>query len=77
MRKSMSKSRRKCVARGQSTQYCDGCAHCTTKCPQRDKWTTLKNTANKRQKIKGAAFTNSALTKSSEEIYANEETQVG
>lgn len=40
----MSKSRDKCVARGQDVHFCDGCKTTSTKCPYRDKYRDLRHT---------------------------------
>lgn len=40
----MRKRKSKCVARGQSTHYCDGCKTASTKCPYRDKFRYLRRT---------------------------------
>lgn len=42
--------RRKCIARGKSTYWCDGCNTNSTKCPYRDKYRDLRNTKYGREK---------------------------
>ena len=38
------KRKAKCIARGKSTQWCDGCKTTSTKCPYRDKYRDLRHT---------------------------------
>ena len=40
----MGKLKKKCVAVGQSCQFCDGCKTISTKCPYRDKYRDLRRT---------------------------------
>ena len=40
----MRRRKRKCVARGKETAWCDGCRTTSTKCPNRDKYRDLRHT---------------------------------
>lgn len=59
------KRKHKCVARGQSTSYCDGCRTNSTKCPLRDKFRRLRNT-----KKRTALYGPKTFSKESENEYS-------